>query len=138
VSELSRDRFRALADAYGGDVARWPTPEREAAARLMAAQPDFVRAVLASASRLDAALDDWRPQAASAQLREAIVAAATARARPRSRLFVWAARLATGAALAAACASGVMAGMLLSSSVRDSGDAAVAAAITGIDGVEDV
>ena len=60
MSELSRSRFESLAEAFGGDVARWPAPEREAAARLMAADPDFARAVLTPASRLDAVLDDRR------------------------------------------------------------------------------
>lgn len=55
---LSIDRFRALADAYGGDVARWPESCREAASRL-GTTPDGV-AILAQASALDSHLDAWR------------------------------------------------------------------------------
>ena len=37
---MNLERFAVLAEAYGGDVARWPLVEREAAALLMAARPE--------------------------------------------------------------------------------------------------
>ena len=40
---MTRDRFLELAEAYGGAVARWPAAEWEAAATLMAAEPEFAR-----------------------------------------------------------------------------------------------
>lgn len=52
---LSEARFRALAEAYGGDMARWPR-ETQAAARAMAAQAG-AHATMADARALDAALD---------------------------------------------------------------------------------
>lgn len=136
MTDLSRARFESLAEAYGGDVARWPAAVREDAAALMAGDPGFAQGVLARASLLDAALDDWAPPSVRQGLREAIVAAAP-KPRTRSRLAVWGARLGLGAALAGACASGVAAGILLSASTGDSGDA-VTAAMTGYDPAGDV
>ncbi|HEY3695577.1 hypothetical protein [Phenylobacterium sp.] len=134
MTELSRARFEALAEAYGGDVARWPAGVREDAAAVMAGDPAFARGVLAQASLLDAVLDDWTPPPVRHGLREAILAAAP-RPRARSRLAVWGARLGLGAALAGACASGVAAGVMLSAAVGD-GDA-VSAVMTGYEGVGD-
>ena len=57
---MTRDRFQALAETYGGAVVRWPAAERDAALALAAAEPDFARAVLARAESLDAILDAWR------------------------------------------------------------------------------
>jgi hypothetical protein len=109
---MNRDRFEALAQAYGGSVARWPAGERDAAAVLMTAEPDFARAVLAEAGALDAALDAWRPQAVSHELREAVIAkAGLARARPGLRGWLWGAG--AGAGLAAACAAGLIMGVAL-------------------------
>lgn len=54
---LDLDRFRDLADAYGGVVARWPVADRAAAARV-ASTPEG-RAILAGALSLDARLDQW-------------------------------------------------------------------------------
>ena len=53
---MTHERFEILAHAYGGDIARWPAAERDAAALLMAAEPEFARIVLADAGELDAAL----------------------------------------------------------------------------------
>jgi hypothetical protein len=136
MADLSRERFEGLAEAYGGDVARWPAAVREDAAVLIAGDPDFARAVLVQASRLDVALDDWAPPQVRHALRDAIVAAAP-RLRPRSRLAAWAARLGLGAALACACASGVAAGVLLSTPANDSGGDAVSAVMAGFEGVGD-
>ena len=73
---MTHERFEILAHAYGGDIARWPAAERDAAALLMAAEPEFARIVLADAGELDAALDLWAPLAVTATLREAVVASA--------------------------------------------------------------
>jgi len=108
---MSRERFEALADAYGGDVARWPDAERDAAAALMAGDASFARQVLAQASRLDAALDEWRPLAVTEALREAVAATAP-KGRRRGVLATWGVRLGLGAGLAAACAMGVLVGAL--------------------------
>ncbi|MDB5477338.1 MAG: hypothetical protein JWP49_2849, partial [Phenylobacterium sp.] len=73
---MTHEQFEALAEAYGGDVARWPGGARDTAALLMAAEPGFTQGVLARAGALDAALDAWRPVPASARRIARIVAAA--------------------------------------------------------------
>ncbi len=109
---MNRDRFEALAEAFGGSVARWPAAEREAAAALMAAEPDFARAVLAQAETLDAALDAWPRLTMGHDLREAVIAqAGQSRARSGLRGWVWGAS--AGAGLAAACAAGLVMGVAL-------------------------
>ena len=43
---MTHERFEILAQAYGGDIARWPAPERDAArpaARLAAAEATLAR-----------------------------------------------------------------------------------------------
>jgi len=111
TSGMSHARFEELAEAYGGDVSRWPAEAREAAAVLMAAEPAFTGQVLAGAGALDAALDSWRPAPASAALVERILAAAP---RARRRWPVWLSPAALGAGLAAACVAGVIAGVEVS------------------------
>jgi hypothetical protein len=108
---MSRARFEELAEAYGGDVSRWPAEAREAAAALMAAEPGFTGEALARAGALDAALDGWRPAPVSAALTDRVLAAAP---RPRRRWPVWLSPAALGAGLAAACAAGVVAGVQIS------------------------
>ena len=108
---MTRERFESLAEAYGGEPARWPADEREAAALMMAAEPAFARAVLGRAGGLDTALDAWRPQAPSTTLLERILASAPAARRPR---FAWLSPAALAAGLAAACAAGVAFGVALS------------------------
>ena len=110
MASMTHERFQALAEAYGGEVSRWPAEAREAAALLMAADPAFTRAVLTKASALDAALDAWRPAAAPASLADKIAATAPA-ARSRARWLGWLSPAALGAGLAAACAAGVLVGV---------------------------
>lgn len=108
---MNRARFETLAQAYGGEVARWPVNDREPAAALMAANPGWAAGVLADALALDAVLDADPPPRVSGALVEAIVAAAPA-AR-RLRWVGWLLPAGMGAGLAAACAAGVLAGLQL-------------------------
>ncbi|WP_374533021.1 hypothetical protein [Phenylobacterium sp.] len=62
---MTRDGFEALAQAYGGDMARWPQDHWDEAALFAAQQPDLAAGVLAAAARLDEALDAWAPLAVS-------------------------------------------------------------------------
>ena len=73
---MNLERFAVLAEAYGGDVARWPLAEREAAALLMAASPEATTPILSAQSDLDWALDAWRAPAASSALQAAVLATA--------------------------------------------------------------
>lgn len=53
---MNLDRFRALAESFGGDLARWPVGEREAGEAFLAAQGQVCRDILEEAARLDEAL----------------------------------------------------------------------------------
>ena len=133
---MTNERFEALAETFGGDVARWPFDVREAAALLMAAEPQFTQAALARADRLDAALDAWRPAAASAGLAERIVAAA-----PKARAPSWTGWLspaALGAGLAAACAAGVMVGVTVSEQSSTSREVAVTNTLSAVSSSLDI
>lgn len=135
IERLTDDRFEALADAYGGEIARWPEETRDAAALTVAEAPDFAAAVLAAASDLDVALDAWRPAEVSHDLREAILAGAP-RARGGFSIGAWLTRAGLGAGLAAACAAGVVVGVQVSSLEQaPAGASAVATALNGYDAI---
>jgi len=72
---LNLERFFALADAYGGDLGRWPEADRAAARDLATASP-AARARLAEGCALDAVLDLSQTAAPSAALRLRILAQA--------------------------------------------------------------
>ena len=69
---MNATRFAQLADAYGGDLARWPGDERDAARALLEASAE-ARIVLAAAQALDAGLALPAPAAPRAALREALL-----------------------------------------------------------------
>jgi len=130
---MTPERFETLAEAFGGDVSRWPEAEREAAAEAMAAQPAWAERVLAAAGALDAALAAFPPPRASGDLAERIAATA-----PRARAAAWVRWLlpvGMGAGLAAACAAGVVAGGRFAATVTTPANEAdpVAAAIADYD-----
>lgn len=126
---MTRERFTALAEAYGGDISCWPTEEREMAALLLAAEPGFCRATLARSDELDMMLDAWRPMAVSHDLRERVVATAPAK-RGALRFAAWLWRAGLGAGLAAACVAGLALGVAISDQVSttSAGAEAVSAA----------
>lgn len=107
---MTKTRFKALAEAYGAEIAGWPAEVREEAALLAAADPAFARAVLARESMLDAALDALPRATASSTLHERIVASAPA---PRRRWRLWLAPAGLGAALAGVAAAGLLLGVQL-------------------------
>ena len=107
---MTSERFAALAEAYGGDVARWPAAEREAAAALMAAEPAWARTTLAQAAELDEALAAFTPPRVSGELAARIAAGAPKTGR---RWRLWLTPAGIGAGLAAACAAGLMLGVQL-------------------------
>jgi hypothetical protein len=86
-----------LADAYGGDMRRWPEADR-AGGEALVRESAVARARLAQADALDAMLDQSRVGAPSAALRQRIVSSApkpralSASVAPvlaRSRLLRW-------------------------------------------------
>lgn len=126
---MTRARFEAMAQAYGGEAARWPAGERDSAALLMAAEPDFARDVLARAAALDAALDAFRPPPVPPTLRDQVLAAA-----PKAPRWAWLSPAAVAAGLAAACAAGVIVGVVISDrSAASSGAEQVAAGTLSLD-----
>jgi hypothetical protein len=133
---MDLDRFAALAAAYGGDVSRWPELEREAAALLMATEPEATASRLAGESDLDWALDAWRAPGASAALQAAILASAPAARRvPPWRGWMW--RTGLGAGLMAAGAAGVMAGVVVSGAIAPVGELEViTAAVSAYDALD--
>ena len=130
---MTPERFEALAEAYGGDMARWPNADWDAAAMFAAREPELATRLLAEAARLDEALDGWAPLQASHRLREAVIAAAPV-ARARRGLADWLWRAGAGAGLAAACAAGLAVGVMLSESVAPTrSDETVSAALGNYD-----
>lgn len=114
---MTHERFEILAQAYGGDIARWPVAERDAAALLMAAEPEFARIVLSDAGELDAAMDLWAPMTVSPGLRQAVIDSAPSMRRSWG-LRSWFMRAGVGAGLAAACAAGLIVGVKLSDAAQ--------------------
>jgi len=106
---MTEERFLQLASAYGADLARWPEPERAAAAAVLASRPDIAVAVLAAERDLEAALARYAPADASPALRHRIIGDAPHR-RAARRGWRWLAGAGLGLGLAASCAAGVAAG----------------------------
>jgi hypothetical protein len=105
---LSSARFRELADAYGGTIARWPAAERAAASRI-ACEP-WAAALLAEATWIDAALDTWRVSPDSALA--ARIAETLPEHRPLAAIRLWWSGLAIGAVLAGTAAGAAAAAIV--------------------------
>lgn len=102
-------RFETLAEAFGGDVARWPLREREAAAELMRARSDWAGRVLADATALDAQLTTFAAPRGATGLVDRIVAGAPS---PRRALrLAWLLPAGIGAGLVAASLAGFAIGL---------------------------
>jgi hypothetical protein len=107
---MNPERLDQLIATYGAEPARWPADERAEAQALLGANAAAIDAALA----LDSALDAWKPQFPTMDLRNRILAAAP---KPRTQrpVWIWARpRLwLQGAGLAMACVAGVAAGVTL-------------------------
>ena len=123
---MTKGEFQALAEAYGGEIARWPAAVREDAALLAAAHPEYAQRLLTHESRLDEALDALPRVTASRQLFERIVAAAPA-PHPRPRWLTWLVSAGVGTALAGATAAGLAIGVQISQSTALKADASAQA-----------
>lgn len=120
---MTKDEFQALAETYGGEVARWPTGLREDAALLATAEPAFAQAALAREASLDAALDALPRTRASTALYDRILADAPV-VRRRGRFWrLWLAPAGVGAALASIAAAGMIIGVQLGEQSTVSADA---------------
>jgi hypothetical protein len=132
---MQLEEFMRLVDAYGGDAQRWP-PDRRAAALTLAASDAAAGALLHEARILDRLLDAAPIQAPSVSLRTAVAGAALDRGRRpaaarRSGRRDHSGRLLPGrwaaAALAAACAAGVVTGVAAATRQAQPTHAAVSA-----------
>lgn len=112
TERMDAARFGELADAFGGDVRRWPDEVREAARAWIAAHPLEADRALFNARQTDAALYASPNPQVSAALRDRVLAsAATAGLRARAgwpalRKLLWIG----GAGWAAAACAGVVFG----------------------------
>lgn len=105
---MSAERFAALADAYGGDLRRWPVGDRSGAEALLGSGDPAFALLLDRADRLDAWLEDYRVAAPSSDLAARIMSAAS---RPRimwRRARLWW----SGLGLAGVGLAGALAGSL--------------------------
>jgi ferric-dicitrate binding protein FerR (iron transport regulator) len=109
---LGLDRFRSLAECYGGNIARWPI-EEQAAARIRASKPE-AEVILEEVARLDALLDLWnvRPLAAQ-QSHQAADKALSATRRLTQTARIWWAGIGVAAALSGAAAGTAMTGLVV-------------------------
>ena len=105
---MTSERFAALADAYGGDIGRWPERERRAAEAYLLSHPE-ARPILLRQAGLDAALAAWTVPRPGAALAAGIARNVLERQALLRRLRVWL----SSAGAAAALAGGVAAGMSL-------------------------
>lgn len=105
---MTPDRFTALANAYGGDLTRWPMHERVLALSLCQEQPLWTAQILKEAAVLDCLLDEYEVGAPTRALGDRIL----------SQIQPLPVRLTTGArgwgmGLVAASLAGVICGAAL-------------------------
>ena len=112
MTTMTRERFEYLADAYGGDLRRWPETEREAA-RALAATDLQAATLLREADGLDALLDAAPRVVASHALRERVIAAAAGAGLGRRRRGLGVMAWLSGAGWAAAACAGAVFGVVL-------------------------
>lgn len=111
---MTYERFETLADAYGGDLRRWPEAERAAARALLDSDPRGA-ALLAEADGLDALLDAAPRPTPSHALREAVIASAAGAGLKARRRGPGPLAWLSGAGWAAAACAGVVFGLALTS-----------------------
>lgn len=73
---MNLDRFKTLADSFGGDLARWPDDERAAAEAFLTEHGQITRDILQEALRLDELLKTAEAPGPSDALFNAIMASA--------------------------------------------------------------
>ena len=131
---MSLERFEDLAETYGGDIARWPEGEREAARALLSAEAERLAPVLAAAAELDRLLDLAPARSPDAALLGRLISAAP---RPAAAGPRWIAGLSAALGLSAAAFAGVFVGVAVERSPRMAAPVAVAVAaepvVTAVD-----
>lgn len=110
---MSTERFRRLAEAYGGSILRWPEADRDKAEHL-ATDPHHA-AILEEATELDDELDRWTQELPDDDLVARIVAAAPSVRHPsKTRRRLWWSGIGLAAALAGAATGGLTVATILS------------------------
>jgi hypothetical protein len=112
---MNAERFEKLAEAYGGDIRRWPSSVQEAARAFASQNRSLCGRLLFEARLIDAALDSAPAPMVSHALRARIVEAAP-EPRPSGRGWPGVAgrgSWAPWAGLAAACAAGAVVGAVV-------------------------
>jgi hypothetical protein len=124
---MDAHRFEQLASAYGADFRRWPVAEREAAAAFAAAHRTESERLLFDARMIDVALDAVGAAQPTYELRQQVIATAPPPRPRRLRANGWFWIPSAGAA--AACAAGVLVGVLAMdrASATNSADTVIAA-----------
>lgn len=118
---MTATRFNDLAEAWGGDLRRWPEAERSAARAFAEVAPLEAGRMLAEADALDAMLEASPRPGVSAALRDRVVAAgprgrgAAGVSWPSLRKLMWLG----GAGWAAAACAGVVFGTNLGGHLAD-------------------
>ncbi len=117
---MDETRFGDLAEAWGGDLRRWPETDRDAARAFADARPRDAERLLFEADALDALLDASPRPTVSMALRDRITAAASTgrkmrAAWPSLRKLMWLG----GAGWAAAACAGVVFGTNLGGHLAD-------------------
>ena len=107
---MSLERFEDLAEIYGGEIARWPEGEREAARALLATDGARFASVLAAAAQLDRLLDLAPAQSPDAALLGRLIAAAP---QPVASARRWIAGVGAALGLSAAAFAGVAVGVVV-------------------------
>ena len=111
---MTYERFEYLADAYGGDLRRWPEVEREAGRALLESDPRAA-VLLREADGLDALLDAAPRPVATHALREQVIASAAGAGLKARRRGPGPLAWLSGAGWAAAACAGVVFGITLTS-----------------------
>ena len=114
IMTMDLKRFAALADAYGGDLGRWPAAERVAARQFADLNKDQADRALAGATGLDALLSESVVAPPGFALRERVILAApkTSTLSPAlRRAWRWLVGAGIGGVLATACAAGLATGI---------------------------
>lgn len=113
---MNLQQMKAQADAWGGDLRRWPDTARAAAERLLISEPVAAGRIVAEAMALDEVLHaSPRPVPSTALRDRVITSAATAglRVRRGGRFRMDRLMLASGLGWAAAACAGIVVGLTL-------------------------
>ena len=109
---MNKERFQALAAAYGAAVSRWPAAERSAARWFAFRHRRSSRDILLEARRLDWILQRSASPQLGNELRRVLIEGAHGLREPAEDGRSWFGTL-LGAGLAVACAAGIGAGFVI-------------------------